>query len=610
MERRVLLAIVLMIAVIVLTQLLFPPAPPQRAGQGAGDTAAAVADSPVAEAADPDRSGEERADATEGRPGQEPTPGEEAAEGLPGGEDAGRQAAEDTGAAGQEAGQQGGLFAGPDTTEAGDTLRVRTPFYEMTLSTRGATVTGVRLASYRSYAEDEQDQQAQLVRPGDRLLGWRVTDGRDTLDLRRRSFQVEGDGDLALADGDDAGELTFRYPLPSNPGLTFRVTYRFHADSYVVDVEGAFEGIGSRGYTVLSSLGRGLKTNEANPDEDFDQLAFAVNQGGGDVHTRKLDDIEPGERVAAEGGPFRWVAVKNKYFLAAYVAPPEASGFGGLIAEGVEAEHAAELTAALPVPAGSEGFRFRAYMGPQEHERLQAVGQELQSVNPIGYDWLRFIIRPLADLILTALTWLHTTFSLAYGWVLILFGVLMRVVLFPLYQKSMRAQMAQMQVQPRIKELQEKYEDEPQKLQQEMIRLYKEHNINPLAGCLPMLLPFPILITLFFVFQSTIEFRGVPFLWIPDLSLHDPIYATPLVMGVSMFLMQWIGQRGMERNTQMKLLSYGMPVIMFVVFLRFPAGLNLYYATSNLASLPQQWYLSKERQKAQAEGKMPGSDDD
>jgi YidC/Oxa1 family membrane protein insertase len=610
MERRVLLAIVLMIAVIVLTQLLFPPAPPQRAGQGPGDTAAAVADSPVAEAAAPDRSGEGRADAAEGRTGQERTPGEETAEGLRGREDAGRRAAEDTGAAGQEAGQQGGLFAGPDTTEAGDTLRVRTPFYEMTLSTRGATVTGVRLASYQSYAEEERDQRVQLIRPGDRFLGWRVTDGRDTLDLRRRSFRVEGDGDLALAEGDDPGELTFRYPLPSNPGLTFRVTYRFHPDSYVVDVEGAFEGIGSRGYTVLSSLGRGLKTNEANPDEDFDQLAFAVNQGGGDVHTRKLDDIEPGERVAAEGGPFRWVAVKNKYFLAAYVAPPEASGFGGLIAEGVEAEHAAELTVALPVPAGSEGFRFRAYMGPQEHERLQAVGQELQSVNPIGYDWLRFIIRPLADLIITALTWLHTTFSLAYGWVLILFGVLMRVVLFPLYQKSMRAQMAQMQVQPRIKELQEKYEDEPQKLQQEMIRLYKEHNINPLAGCLPMLLPFPILITLFFVFQSTIEFRGVPFLWIPDLSLHDPIYATPLVMGVSMFLMQWIGQRGMERNTQMKLLSYGMPVIMFVVFLRFPAGLNLYYATSNLASLPQQWYLSKERQKAQAEGKMPASDDD
>lgn len=605
MERRVLLAIVLMIAVIVLTQILFPPAPPQRAGQGEGDTAAAVTDTPSGEAAGRT---ERRADTPDRRLPREAVDGEDTAADVPGRADRQQRAAEgDTGVAAE---QEGGLFAGADTAEAGDTLRVRTPLYEMTLSSRGATVTGVRLANYQSYAEEERGQQVQLIRPGDRLLGWRVTDGRDTLDLRRRSFEVEGDPEITLADGDESREITFRYVLPANPGLAFRVTYRFHPDSYRMDVDGAFEGIGRQGYTVLSSLGRGLRTNEANPDEDFDQLAFAVNRGGGDVHTRKLDDIESGERVTAEGGPFPWVAVKSKYFLTAYVTPSESGGFGGLIAEGIQADHAAEMTAALPVPAGDEGFRFMVYMGPQEYDRLQAAGQDLQSVNPIGYDWLRFIIRPLADLIITALTWLHTTFSLAYGWVLILFGVLMRVVLFPLYQKSMRAQMAQMQVQPRIKELQEKYEDEPQKLQQEMVRLYKEHNINPLAGCLPMLLPFPILITLFFVFQSTIEFRGVPFLWIPDLSLHDPIYATPLVMGVSMFLMQWIGQRGMERNTQMKMLGYGMPVIMFIIFLRFPAGLNLYYATSNLASLPQQWYLSKERREAQAKGKMPGGDED
>ena len=148
-----------------------------------------------------------------------------------------------------------------------------------------------------------------------------------------------------------------------------------------------------------------------------------------------------------------------------------------------------------------------------------------------------------------------------------------------------------------MKKLQDKYEDDPEKLQQEMMKLYKEHDINPLAGCLPMLLPFPILITLFFVFKNTIEFRGVPFWWLSDLSQADPYYITPVVMGASMFLMQYIGQRGMERNTMMKAMTYGMPVMMTFFFLNFPAGLNLYYATSNLASLPQQFYLSKERMK-------------
>ena len=135
-------------------------------------------------------------------------------------------------------------------------------------------------------------------------------------------------------------------------------------------------------------------------------------------------------------------------------------------------------------------------------------------------------------------------------------------------------------------------------LQQEMMKVYKEHGVNPLGSCLPMLLPFPILITLFFVFQNTIEFRGVPFLWIPDLSLNDPIYVVPLVMGGSMMLLSWIGQRGMETNPQMKMFTYVLPVVFTFMFARFAAGLNMYYAASNIASLPQQMYLSRERRKA------------
>lgn len=113
-----------------------------------------------------------------------------------------------------------------------------------------------------------------------------------------------------------------------------------------------------------------------------------------------------------------------------------------------------------------------------------------------------------------------------------------------------------------------------------------------------MLLPMPILFALFFVFQSTIEFRGVPFLWLPDLSLKDPLYIIPLIMGGSMFLLSWIGQRGMEANAQMKMMTYMMPIVFTVMFANFPSGLNLYYATSNIASLPQQLFLSKERRAA------------
>jgi YidC/Oxa1 family membrane protein insertase len=600
MEKRVLLAIVLMIAVIVGTNLLFPPTqPPPRQAGGAADTAARTGGGPAAvDTASPPDTAPAPAPRGTGlaEAGQQGAAGETE-------EDTAPDAARDTGRAAER-----GIFEDEETARPGDTVVVSGPLYSYRFSTRGASLVGATLEQYASYASDGAgDERVQLVREGDRYLGWSVTDGTDTLSLGDRIFETET-REIRLEEGGGSRSLTFRYPVPGRAGLTFRVTYTFRPDSYVVGVEGAFEGLGQRGYTVLTSLGRGLRTNEANPDEDYGQLGFAVNAGEDEIHTTTLDDVEPGERRAAEGGPFPWVAVKNKYFLIAYVAPSESSGFGGLIAQGVEAEHAAELTASLPVPAGEPGFRMEAYVGPQEFDRLSAVGQNLQNVNPIGYDWLRFIIRPLANIITGVLTWMHGTLGLAYGWVLILFGIMMRVVLFPVYQKSMRAQMAQMQVQPLMKEIQDKYEDDPEKLQKEMIRLYKEHNINPLAGCLPMLLPFPILITLFFVFQNTIEFRGVPFLWISDLSLHDPFYVTPLVMGLSMFLMQWIGQRGMERNTQMKIMGYAMPVVFTVLFARFPAGLNLYYATSNLASLPQQFYLARERRQAQKKGKIATSD--
>jgi len=158
--------------------------------------------------------------------------------------------------------------------------------------------------------------------------------------------------------------------------------------------------------------------------------------------------------------------------------------------------------------------------------------------------------------------------------------------------------MAMQAVQPLMKDIQERYKNDPQRLQQEMFKLYKEHKVNPFGGCWPMLIPMPILFALFFVFQNTIELRGASFLWINDLSRADPIYIIPVLMGLSMYLVSKIGQIGMEPTPQMKTMLYMMPVMMTVMFLNFASGLNLYYAVQNIASIPQQWMIAKERQKA------------
>jgi YidC/Oxa1 family membrane protein insertase len=198
-------------------------------------------------------------------------------------------------------------------------------------------------------------------------------------------------------------------------------------------------------------------------------------------------------------------------------------------------------------------------------------------------------------LIVKILLWMHENLNLAYGWVLVLFGIAVRVVLWPLNQKAMKSSMAMQALQPELKALQDRHKTEPQKMQQEMLKLYRTHNVSPLGGCLPMLIPMPVLFALFFVFANTIEFRGAPFLWLPDLSRADPLYIIPVLMGISMYGLSKIGQIGMPPNPQATMLLYVMPVMFTVIFLQFSSGLNLYYAVSNIASIPQQWLISRER---------------
>jgi YidC/Oxa1 family membrane protein insertase len=258
------------------------------------------------------------------------------------------------------------------------------------------------------------------------------------------------------------------------------------------------------------------------------------------------------------------------------------------------------MAGTLQVPVTNGAFSFDVYAGPQEWKRLRALGRDLDTANPYG-GWLQGIVQPFATVVMRALLWLHETFSMSYGWVLILFGVLIRVLTWPLNQSAMRTSMKMQRIQPELQELQKKYRSDPQRLNAEMMRLYKEHDMSPfssLAGCMPMLIPMPILFALFFVFRNTIEFRGVPFLWLPDISLADPYYVLPILMGLSMFALSWIGMRGVPPNPQAKMMAYMMPAVMTFIFLRFPSGLNLYYTVQNLVTIPQQWLLSKERAKA------------
>ena len=571
-EIRFVLAVVLMIAVLVVTNLLFPPVPPEEPVGLPGADSVQVAQPGDTQAAPPAAGGSEAQ-----------TPPETAPQGpvIPGVAEA---AAEEE----REA-----------ATVSQVLVSVRGPLYEYTFSSRGGRLLSARLLEFPSFTFPGP---VELISPdGNGALGARVLIGGDTLDLRDLPFEAEPADGLQLSQGGEDQTLRFIYRHPTHP-FTYEVAYTFHPDLYVVDVSGRVQGVD--GDVLFTEMGEGIPFNEQKDRDEARTSAYVLN------HLQQGIRAQPLNRVTGftvEEGPFLWAAFKSKYFVFAVLAggsEGEEAYLGGVLAQDGTGEYQAHLTATQSIRSDGT-FSYRFFMGPQEFARLSNLGEDMQNVNPYGWRFVRPIVRPFVGIIMAILTFFHENLKIGYGWVLILFGLLMRVVLFPLNQKAMRSQIKNMAVQPLIQEIQAKYKDNPEKLQKEMMKLYKEHGFNPLGGCLPMLLPWPVLIALFFVFQNTIELRGVPFLWLPDLSAPDPYYILPAFLGISMFLLQWVSMRSMpQTNQQMKMMMYFMPIMMVFIFFQLASGLNLYYSVANIATLPQQMWIAGERKKAQAKAPL------
>jgi YidC/Oxa1 family membrane protein insertase len=490
---------------------------------------------------------------------------------------------------------------GPEPLATERRVSVEGPLYRFEFSTLGARLTSAEMSQFQSLS---QEGVVDLV-PEDAggYLGHRLLVGSDTVDLSRVPYRVEPEDGLHLVAGGVRDTLRFAYEHPTGD-FRFEVAYAFHPDMYEVDVRGRVVGVDRP--LLVTDLGAGLAFAEADSAGEARMMAYVHNHVQNGIRSITLHDAEP----AVVEGPLMWAAFRSKFFVLALLAgetDAELAGatsyLGGLIVSRSPMEERVRVAAAQSVRADGR-FAYRLFIGPQDYTRLSSLGQGMEEVNPYGWRFFRPIVRPFVSIIMAILVFLHTQLSLGYGWVLIVFGVLMRIVLFPLNQKAMKAQLRNMAVQPLVQEIQKKHKDNPEKLQKEMMRLYKEHGFNPLAGCLPLLLPWPVLIALFFVFQNTIELRGVPFLWLSDLSAKDPFYILPIILAVSMFLMQWVSMRSIEQvNPQMKMMMWMMPGIMLFVFMNLASGLNLYYATANIATIPQQIWIANERKKMK--GKPP-----
>jgi len=463
-----------------------------------------------------------------------------------------------------------------------DTTVIAQPKMTLGFTTDGGAIDHAVALDYKSF---QQHGPADLVRPDDRLLLTRIIVGNDTV----RFDSVPFDMTTAFHGVSMAGH---------RGSIGIAVTYTADPRDYVYHVAGSVDGLEGRGGLMMVGLGTGFTQTEADSNDNYRYYGVSVRRG-----SPRATDFRsvPSDSSLTLSGPFDWVALKSKYFLAALLSAdstrPEFSGV--IMRSPPRASHAiaTHVSTWATLPIGPDGrFAYDLYLGPQEARGLHAMGRDLDRASPYGWAIFRPIIMPVASWVARILRWMHESFHMKYGWALVLFGILVRLVLWPLNQKAMKSQVAMMAVQPILKEVQERHKDDPRKQQAEIMRVYKEHNVSYLGGCLPMLLPWPVLIALFFAFSKAIELRGAPFLWLPDLAQRDPYYIIPLIMGLSMFALSKLSQAGMPPNPQTKMMTMVMPVMMTVLFLNFPSGLNLYYAVSNVVSLPQQYFINKARQ--------------
>jgi YidC/Oxa1 family membrane protein insertase len=557
MDRRAVWAIILMM-VIAIVPAFFLKKPPASRGGAAGPLAGKDSATQVGTGAPP-------SGAASGAPSGPPR-----AEGQP-------SAPRDTAAALGE-----------------DTVLVSSDLYQYAFSTRGGRLIAAKLPRYKSLAPADSGRIVDLVPPRGSMLGAAVVIGRDTLHLDQWQFTPS------------ATSLTVRGPATltlnaSRGAYHAELAYTFTPADYTIGVSGRLTEVGPNGGLLLVSLGNGLRHTENEGTSGrgtHPQSALVVKKN--ETERTDFSSLKPGV-TESQSGPFEWVAVKSKYFVSGLLAFDSTSGgISGVTATplATEEKHPTSADVAVTLPVGPNGaFHYTVYAGPLEYDRLRRIGHDFDDVNPYGWPGVRTLIRFFAAPIRWMLVWMHEHLGLAYGVGLIVFGILVRLLLWPLNQKAMRASMQMQSVQPLMKEIQERYKNDPPRLQQEMFKLYKEHNVNPFGGCWPMLVPMPILFALFFVFQNSIELRGTAFLWLPDLSRPDPLYIIPVIMGLSMFALSKVGQMGMEPNPQMKTMLYVMPGMMTFLFLNFASGLNLYYAISNIASIPQQYMLARERMK-------------
>lgn len=490
------------------------------------------------------------------------------------------------------------------------------------LTTKGARIKKFFLKNYKTWYHDKiadstdfYNTHVQLINTsrdgGDFNLVF-VTKGGKLVNTKSLDFSFDKNQSYFKIEKNDSLIINCKYEIEDGKSVTKQ--FIFYADNYNSKVDIILENmddiISSYRYDV--EWENGLNFVEENSAEEATYSNAAAYSAEEKVIIDASSVDEPEEKVL--NGKIDWVGVKNKYFTT-IIAPEKPSNDGGADFRGehVKTEYGDReyYSASLKIPFNNQKYqkdRFNLYIGPLEYDVLKANGKNYEAMFDFGsFFGLKIITRPISEYVLLPLFKFLHRFIPNYGWVIIVFSIILKLALYPLTRQSYKSMKRMSQLQPKIAELKEKYKGDQQKVQKETMKLYSTYGVNPAGGCLPMLLQMPILFALFTFFKVAIEIRQEPFIfWITNLSAPDVIYTLPFnlplfgistitglapLLGVTMFFQQKMS----VKDPSQKAMVYIMPVMFTFMFMGFSSGLNLYYFMFNLLSIGQQYFINKQK---------------
>ena len=406
------------------------------------------------------------------------------------------------------------------------------------------------------------------------------SDDAEITSILQNAYYEPSTTSIVLGESNPEAILTFT--LKHESGLEVLREYKFRYNDYALEIKTRISALPLAAknlqYQIVLGPEMGGKISSQTDYIVFSGATVFVNN---ERFEHPLEDLTA---PAYHRGDLKWVAFQNKYFGSALV-PVQGTKAGVVYKEKDQVFVGLEYESVQSAATASHIF----YAGTKELEILEEKGNHL--VRMIDYGWFgnkfAFLVKPL----LKVLAYFYGV-TQNYGWSIIFLTVIIKLLFFPLTHKSFKSMKGMTKIQPYVKVIQERNKDDRKQMNEELLELYKKHKVNPVGGCLPMLLQIPVFIALYHALFFSIELRGAPFIgWITDLSVADPYYVTPVIMGITMFLQQRMTP-SIGDPMQQKIMMF-LPIVFTFLFISFPAGLVIYWTVNNILTISQQYYIYK-----------------